>query len=448
MKPANFTQRHIGPRESDINKMLLEIGCSSIDELVEKTIPSDIRLQRELLISDAFSEQEYLAHIKALGAKNETFKSYIGMGYYGTLVPSVILRNVLENPGWYTAYTPYQAEISQGRLEALLNFQTMVMDLTGMEMANASLLDEGTSAAEAMIMFFHKRSRSQQKAGVKKFFVADTIFPQTKDVLITRAEPLNIELIFGNYDEVTIDDTFFGAMVQYPDSNGEIIDYTSFTERAHEVDAHVVAVADLMSLALLKAPGEWGADAVVGTTQRFGVPMGYGGPHAAFFACKESFKRLIPGRIIGVSVDSQGDQALRMALQTREQHIKRGKATSNICTAQALLAVMAGMYAVYHGSEGIKAIANAIHINTSRLANALSELGYNIVNANYFDTLTIATEKASVVKKIAEASKVNFAYESDVVKLSLDETITEDDLNLIISIFGEAVNKKRVYSRC
>ena len=442
MKPANFTQRHIGPRESDINKMLLEIGCSSIDELIEKTIPSDIRLQRELLISDAFSEQEYLAHIKALGAKNETFKSYIGMGYYGTLVPSVILRNVLENPGWYTAYTPYQAEISQGRLEALLNFQTMVMDLTGMEMANASLLDEGTSAAEAMIMFFHKRSRSQEKAGVKKFFVADTIFPQTKDILITRAEPLNIELVFGNYDEVTLDDSFFGAMVQYPDSNGEIIDYTSFTERAHEVNAHVVAVADLMSLALLKAPGEWGADAVVGTTQRFGVPMGYGGPHAAFFACKESFKRLIPGRIIGVSVDSQGNQALRMALQTREQHIKRGKATSNICTAQALLAVMAGMYAVYHGSEGIKAIANAIHINTSRLANALSELGYNIVNANYFDTLTIATEKASVVKKIAEASKVNFAYESDVVKLSLDETITEDDLNLIISIFGEAVNKK------
>ncbi|MDG2226267.1 MAG: aminomethyl-transferring glycine dehydrogenase [Flavobacteriales bacterium] len=442
MKPANFTQRHIGPRESDINKMLLEIGCSSIDELIEKTIPSDIRLQRELLISDAFSEQEYLAHIKALGAKNETFKSYIGMGYYGTLVPSVILRNVLENPGWYTAYTPYQAEISQGRLEALLNFQTMVMDLTGMEMANASLLDEGTSAAEAMIMFFHKRSRSQEKAGVKKFFVADTIFPQTKDILITRAEPLNIELVFGNYDEVTLDYSFFGAMVQYPDSNGEIIDYTSFTERAHEVNAYVVAVADLMSLALLKAPGEWGADAVVGTTQRFGVPMGYGGPHAAFFACKESFKRLIPGRIIGVSVDSQGNQALRMALQTREQHIKRGKATSNICTAQALLAVMAGMYAVYHGSEGIKAIANAIHINTSRLANALSELGYNIVNANYFDTLTIATEKASVVKKIAEASKVNFAYESDVVRLSLDETITEDDLNLIISIFGEAVNKK------
>ena len=444
MKPLNFTQRHIGPRESDMNKMLLEIGCSSIDELIEKTIPSDIRLQRELLISGAFSEQEYLRHIKALGAKNETFKSYIGMGYYGTLVPSVILRNVLENPGWYTAYTPYQAEISQGRLEALLNFQTMVMDLTGMEMANASLLDEGTSAAEAMIMFFHKRSRSQQKAGVKKFFVADTIFPQTKDVLITRAEPLNIELIFGNYDEVTIDDTFFGAMVQYPDSNGEIIDYTSFTERAHEEDVLVVAVADLMSLALLKSPGEWGADAVVGTTQRFGVPMGYGGPHAAFFACKESFKRLIPGRIIGVSVDSQGNQALRMALQTREQHIKRGKATSNICTAQALLAVMAGMYAVYHGSEGLKAIAKTIHINTSRLAKTLKELGYNIVNTSYFDTLTIATEKASAIKKIAEANRINFAYENDVVKLSLDETITEDDLNLITSIFGEAVNKKGV----
>ena len=444
MKPANFTQRHIGPGESDINNMLSEVKSSSINELIDKTIPSDIKLQSELSISEALSEQEYLTHIKALGAKNDTFKSFIGMGYYGTLVPSVILRNVLENPGWYTAYTPYQAEISQGRLEALLNFQTMVMDLTGMEMANASLLDEGTSAAEAMIMFFHKRSRAQEKAGVKKFFVADTIFPQTKDILITRAEPLNIELIFGNYDEVTLDDSFFGAMVQYPDSNGEIIDYTSFTERAHEVGAHVVAVADLMSLALLKAPGEWGADAVVGTTQRFGVPMGYGGPHAAFFACKESFKRLIPGRIIGVSVDSQGNQALRMALQTREQHIKRGKATSNICTAQALLAVMAGMYAVYHGSEGIKAIANTIHINTSRLAKTLSELGYNIINANYFDTLTIATDKASAVKKIAEANQVNFAYESDVVRLSVDETITEDDLNLIISIFGEAVNKKGV----
>ena len=397
MKSVNFTQRHIGPRESDINKMLSEVGCSSIDELIDKTIPSDIRLQRELSISDALSEQEYLTHIKALGAKNDNFKSFIGMGYYGTLVPSVILRNVLENPGWYTAYTPYQAEISQGRLEALLNFQTMVMDLTGMEMANASLLDEGTAAAEAMIMFFHKRSRAQEKAGVKKFFVGNTIFPQTRDILITRAEPLNIEIVFGNYNEITIDESFFGAMVQYPESNGEIIDYASFTENAHAFDVHVAAVADLMSLALLKSPGEWGADAVVGSTQRFGVPMGYGGPHAAFFACKEDFKRLIPGRIIGVSVDSQGNQALRMALQTREQHIKRGKATSNICTAQALLAVMAGMYAVYHGSEGIKAIANTIHINTSRLAKTISGLGYAIENKTFFDTLTINTDKANVI---------------------------------------------------
>jgi glycine dehydrogenase len=440
MKSVNFTQRHIGPREKDISKMLSEIGCSSIDELIDKTIPSDIRLQRELSISGALSEQEYLTHIKALGAKNEAFKSFIGMGYYGTLVPSVILRNVLENPGWYTAYTPYQAEISQGRLEALLNFQTMVMDLTGMEMANASLLDEGTAAAEAMIMFFHKRSRAQEKAGVKKFFVGDAIFPQTRDILITRAEPLNIEVVFGNYNEVTIDESFFGAMVQYPDSNGEIIDYTSFAKSAHAVDVHVAAVADLMSLALLKSPGEWGADAVVGSTQRFGVPMGYGGPHAAFFACKEDYKRLIPGRIIGVSVDSQGNQALRMALQTREQHIKRAKATSNICTAQALLAVMAGMYAVYHGSEGIKDIANTIHINTSRLAKTLEGLGYNIVNNTYFDTLTIATDKTDAIRKIAETNQVNFAYENNAVRLSLDETITEGDLNLITSIFAEAAN--------
>jgi len=440
MKSVNFTQRHIGPRENDNNKMLSEIGCSSIDELIDKTIPSDIRLQRELSISGALSEQEYLTRIKALGAKNEAFKSFIGMGYYGTLVPSVILRNVLENPGWYTAYTPYQAEISQGRLEALLNFQTMVMDLTGMEMANASLLDEGTAAAEAMIMFFHKRSRAQEKAGVKKFFVAKTIFPQTRDILITRAEPLNIEVVFGDYDEVTIDESFFGAMVQYPDSNGEIRDYTSFAKSAHAVDVHVAAVADLMSLALLKSPGEWGADAVVGSTQRFGVPMGYGGPHAAFFACKEDYKRLIPGRIIGVSVDSQGNQALRMALQTREQHIKRAKATSNICTAQALLAVMAGMYAVYHGSEGIKAIANTIHINTSRLAKTLEELGYDIVNNTYFDTLTIATDKTDAIRKIAENNQVNFAYENNVVRLSLDETITEGDLNSITSIFAEAAN--------
>jgi len=440
MKSANFTQRHIGPRGNDMDKMLSQIGCSSIDELIDKTIPSDIRLQKELSVSDALSEQEYLTHIKTLGAKNENFRSFIGMGYYGTLVPSVILRNVLENPGWYTAYTPYQAEISQGRLEALLNFQTMVMGLTGMEMANASLLDEGTAASEAMIMFFHKRSRAQEKAGVNKFFVANTIFPQTKDILITRSEPLNIELVFGNYDEISIDESFFGAMVQYPDSNGEIIDYSSFTEAAHAVDVPVAAVADLMSLALLKSPGEWGADAVVGTTQRFGVPMGYGGPHAAYFACKEDFKRLIPGRIIGVSVDSQGNQALRMALQTREQHIKRAKATSNICTAQALLAVMAGMYAVYHGSEGVKAIANTIHVNTSRLAKTLEGLGYNVVNNTYFDTLTLATDNVNIIRNIAESKKVNFAYDNNIVRLSLDETITESDLNLITSIFAEAAN--------
>jgi len=438
MKLTNFTQRHIGPRGNDVDKMLSQVGFSSIDDLIDKTIPSDIRLQRELTISDALSEQEYLMHIKALAGKNETFKSFIGMGYYGTLVPSVILRNVLENPGWYTAYTPYQAEISQGRLEALLNFQTMVMDLTGMEMANASLLDEGTAASEAMIMFYHKRSRAQEKAGVNKFFVANTIFPQTKDLLLTRAEPLNIELVFGNYDEITIDETFFGAMVQYPDSNGEIIDYSSFTEKAHALDVPVAAVADLMSLALLKSPGEWGADAVVGTTQRFGVPMGYGGPHAAYFACKEDFKRLIPGRIIGVSVDSQGDQALRMALQTREQHIKRAKATSNICTAQALLAVMAGMYAVYHGSEGVKEIANTIHVNTSRLAKTLEGLGYGIVNETYFDTLTISTDKSDSIRKIAENKKVNLAYENNIVRLSLDESVTKDDLKLIASIFAEA----------
>ena len=348
-----FQQRHIGPDEHETAEMLKVIGKSSIDQLIDATIPHDIRLKKQLETSDSHSEHEYLNELKEVAAKNKIFRSYIGQGYYGTITPSVILRNVFENPGWYTQYTPYQAEISQGRLESLLNFQTMVTDLTALPLANASLLDEATAAAEAMTMVFHHANRTVE-IKQPKFFVDNDIFPQTKDVIITRAQPVGIEVVFGDHHNAQIDETYFGAILQYPDNNGSVEDTRDFIEKIHNANGYVVMATDLLALTLLTPPGELGADVAVGSAQRLGVPIGYGGPHAGFFAAKEEFKRGIPGRIIGISVDATGQRALRMALQTREQHIKREKATSNICTAQALLANMAAMYAVYHGPAGLK----------------------------------------------------------------------------------------------
>ncbi|MCH2223877.1 MAG: glycine dehydrogenase (aminomethyl-transferring), partial [Crocinitomicaceae bacterium] len=371
----NFSRRHIGPNAAEKTEMFAKIGITSIEELVDKTIPAHIRLNRDLNITSAMSEQEYLNHITKLGDKNKLFKSFIGLGYSETTVPSVILRNVLENPGWYTAYTPYQAEISQGRLEALLNFQTMVLDLTGMELANASLLDEGTAAAEAMIMFFNSRSRADVKAGINKCFISQNCFPQTIDVVQGKADNLDIELVIGDPESFEGDEKFFGSIIQYPDVNGQVKNIDRFIKRVNANGIKVAVGADIMSLVLLESPGKLGADVVFGTTQRFGVPMGYGGPHAAYFATKDTYKRNIPGRIIGVSKDADDNVALRMALQTREQHIKRGKATSNICTAQALLAVMASMYAVYHGPDGLKAIAGRMHTLAQILDQELQNLG-------------------------------------------------------------------------
>ena len=343
-----------------------------------QTVPSQIRLKQPLRVAPAMSEYSYAKHLKALGKKNKVFRSYIGLGYYNNILPAVIQRNILENPGWYTAYTPYQAEIAQGRLEAILNFQTVVIDLTAMPIANASLLDESTAAAEAVFMFHNNRSKDKVKNNAEKFFVSNTVFPQTLDVIKTRTAPIGIEVVVGDTATHQFDDSYFGALIQYPDINGEVSDYKKFVDAAKAKDMQIVVATDLLALALLSPPGEWGADCVVGNSQRFGVPLGYGGPHAAFFACREDYKRLIPGRIIGVSIDSQGNPALRMALQTREQHIKRDKATSNICTAQALLAIMAGMYAVYHGQDGIKAIAENVHKATNLVARELKKLGYTL----------------------------------------------------------------------
>ena len=436
----SFTTRHIGPSDQSTQNMLNKIGISSIDQLINETIPSSIRLKNNLDLEEGISEQEYAAHITAIGAKNKVFKSYIGLGYYNCYVPAVIQRNILENPGWYTAYTPYQAEISQGRLEGLLNFQTMVADLTGMEIANASLLDEGTAAAEAMIMFYNTRSRDAAKNGVNKFLVASTCFPQTIAILQTRATPLGIELVIADPTENNIDETFFGALIQYPDANGQINNYQDFVASAHKQDIKIAVAADLLSLALLIPPGEWGADVVVGNTQRFGVPLGYGGPHAAFFATNESYKRNIPGRIIGVSLDKHGNPALRMALQTREQHIRRDKATSNICTAQALLAIMAGMYGVYHGAEGIINIAEIIHEKAARLSTSIEKLGHQQLNTSFFDTIQIELSNnvdLQQLKEAAEAAKINFRYiNENTVGISIDETTTETDLENIIALFG------------
>ncbi len=418
--------------------MLATVGVSTVDELVEKTIPAHIRLDRNLAISGAMSEQEYLTHVNELAQKNTLYTSFIGMGYNETIVPSVIMRNVLENPGWYTAYTPYQAEISQGRLEALLNFQTMVLDLTGMEIANASLLDEGTAAAEAMIMFFNGRSRAQAKEGVNKFFISERVFAQTIEVVTGRAENLGIDLVVGNPDSFEPDASFFGAMIQYPDKYGVVNEIGSFIEKMNESGVRVAVAADILALVLLTSPGSLGADVVFGSSQRFGVPMGYGGPHAAFFAAKESYKRLMPGRIIGVSKDEDGNPALRMALQTREQHIKRDRATSNICTAQALLAVMASMYAVYHGPEGLKDIATGVHKLASRAAEGLREMGIETGSDSFFDTIWVRNIDSARVKSIAESHGLNFNYVGErELTISFGEPHTEEDVTTILSIFAK-----------
>lgn len=430
-----FATRHIGPNEHFTRQMLRTIGVKSMDELIEKTVPASIRMEKALNVPAAMTENEYLKHIKEVSLKNKVFTNYIGQGYYDTITPSVILRNIFENPGWYTQYTPYQAEISQGRLESLLNFQTMVSDLTGLPIANASLLDEATAAAEAMTMFFNTLNK-QDHIERPKFFVDKEIFPQTKDVLLTRAVPVGIEIIEGDYKTATINDSFFGAIVQYPNDKGSIEDYQDFISTVHGAGAFIVMATDLLALTLLTPPGELGADVAVGSAQRFGVPLGYGGPHAAFFAAKDDFKRSMPGRIIGISIDAQGNRALRMALQTREQHIKREKATSNICTAQALLANMAAMYAVYHGPTGLKNIAKRIALLTQTVADAIEERGFELLAENFFDSLTVKVPDINVIRKKAEKQQINLRYLSnDLIGISLDETTEVADLFDLINCF-------------
>ncbi|HAE13214.1 MAG TPA: aminomethyl-transferring glycine dehydrogenase [Chitinophagales bacterium] len=436
-----FVDRHVGPSMDDIREMLAVIGEPSLEALIDKTIPQQIRLKRDLELSAPLSEYEYLRALDQKASQNKVFRSYIGLGYYNTITPSVIRRNILENPGWYTQYTPYQAEIAQGRLEALLNYQTMVSDLTGLEIANASLLDEGTAAGEAMIMFFHHKNKKDITA--PKFFVADDCFPQTIDVLRTKAAPMGIELVIGSAESFRPADDYFGALLQYPGVNGDVRDYTSLIEACHQHEVWVTLAADIMSLAMLKTPGEMGADCAVGNSQRFGVPMGFGGPHAAYFATKDEFKRVIPGRIIGVSIDRRDKPALRMALQTREQHIRREKATSNICTAQALLAIMAGMYAAWHGPVGIRNIAGNIHRNAGRLQETLAALGFEVVNKNWFDTLTIRhSGQADAIRKEAVSMGINFYYDAEVVRISLDETVSEQDLKDILTVFEKVSGKQ------
>ncbi|NQW42866.1 MAG: aminomethyl-transferring glycine dehydrogenase [Bacteroidetes bacterium] len=436
----HFVNRHNGSvTAEDINAMLNIIGQPSVDELINKTVPSGIRMQGEMNIKPAISEQALLKQLKKVASKNKIFKTHIGMGYYNCFTPGVILRNIMENPGWYTQYTPYQAEIAQGRLEALLNYQTMIIDLTGLPIANASLLDEGTGAAEAMAMF---RSAHKNDAATK-FFVDKNTFPQTIDILKTRSTPMGIELVFGDYNNIELNNEFFGAYVQYPNSEGSIENYKTFATKAHSVGVYVCAGSDLMALSMLTPPGEWGADCVVGNSQRFGVPLGYGGPHAGFFATKDEFKRIIPGRIIGVSIDRHGNKALRMALQTREQHIRRQNATSNICTAQVLLSIMAGMFGVYHGPSGIKNIANRIHGLTKTLDAALASIGFKQFNSNYFDTLLIdAQNLTSDIKLAAEKAELNFHYfENGQIGIAIDETNDVNDIFNIVNCFAIASNK-------
>lgn len=431
-----FKRRHIGPNEHDTQQMLKAIGEPSLETLINKTVPPAIRMQKPLDVPAAMSENEYLQYLKEISLKNKVFKNYIGQGYYDTITPGVILRNVFENPGWYTQYTPYQAEISQGRLESLLNFQTMVSDLTGLPIANASLLDEATAAAEAMTMFFNILNKDHEHISRPKFFVDNETFPQTKDVIVTRAIPFGIDVVFGEYKSITFDESYFGALVQYPNDKGSVEDYRDFINKVHAVGAFVVMTTDLLALTLLTPPGELGSDVACGSAQRFGVPLGYGGPHAAFFSAKDDFKRNLPGRIIGVSIDAQGNRALRMALQTREQHIKREKATSNICTAQALLANMAAMYAVYHGPEGLKSIAKRVALLTQTVAEAIEERGFELVSASYFDTVTVKTDKAQSIYEKALRQQINLRYSGDnLIGISVDETITPPDLFDLINCF-------------
>jgi glycine dehydrogenase len=446
MSSYSFSERHIGPGKEDLPRMLEKIGVSSLDELIDKTIPPSIRLSKKPDTGKGMSEAEYLERLREIASKNQIFRSYIGQGYYDTFMPAVIQRNMLENPAWYTSYTPYQAEISQGRLEALLNFQTVVSELTGLEIANASLLDEGTAAAEAMIMMYNLRSREAVKRGANVFLADENMFRQTLDVMHTRAVPLGIDLRIMPAAEFEFSDKVFGVMVQYPSANGEIRDYKPLVEKAHQAEVFVGVASDILSLAILVPPGEWGADVAVGSTQRFGIPMGYGGPHAAYFATREKFKRNIPGRIIGVSVDRLGNRALRMALQTREQHIKRERATSNICTAQALLASMAGMYAVYHGQKGLRKIALRIHSLATALKKELVHTGFTVKPDHFFDTLHIVLPDETYTEKIRNLAlerRMNFFYPAaKEILLSLDETTTVEDVNEILEIFGTVAGKK------
>ena len=444
MQQDDFVLRHIGPSENETKKMLASLEVNSIEELLTQTIPQEIRLKSLLSLPKGISENKFLNELRSLSDENKLFETYIGLGYHPTVTPAVIQRNILENPGWYTAYTPYQAEIAQGRLEALFNFQTMVCDLTGMELSNASLLDESTAAAEAMSMIYALRSRDQKKNNASKLFVSDQVLPQTLAVLETRATPLEIELVVGDEKDFDYDETFFGAVFQYPGKFGEIIDLPKAVNKAKALDIKTIIAADLLSLTLLEAPGQYDVDVVVGTTQRFGIPLGYGGPHAAYFATKVDYKRYIPGRIIGQTIDQDGNPALRMALQTREQHIKRDRATSNICTAQVLLAVMAGMYGVYHGPKGLKKIAKKIHLNTAKLEKKLTDLGLTQLNEYYFDTIRIKIN-ASRVRKIAEKKEINFLYiDNDTVGISINEITDEVALLKILTIFEEVTLQKNI----
>ncbi|WP_018676393.1 aminomethyl-transferring glycine dehydrogenase [Riemerella columbina] len=440
MNTQAFVHRHISLNEQDTQAMLEKIGVSSLEELINQTIPSEIRAEKELSISEPLSEYEMLLHSKTLASKNHLFDTYIGFGYYNTIMPSAIQRNIFENPSWYTAYTPYQAEIAQGRLEALLNFQTVVSELTGFPLANASLLDEGTAAAEAMHMFFESRTKDQKKNGVVRFFVSDLVFPQTIAVLKTKAEGLGINIVVGDHkDGSLVDDTFFGALLQYPGKNGIVIDYTETIAQYKTHQIQVAVACDPLALVKLKSPASLGADCAVGTTQRFGIPMGYGGPHAAFFACKEQYKRDIPGRIIGVSQDMYGKRALRMALQTREQHIKRERATSNICTAQVLLAVMAGMYCVYHGSKGLAAIADKIHYRANAVEECLKILGYDVVEEPSFDTVKIrlSEDEKQALMMLMRGQNINLNYFTEgIVSLSVDEASIEPKLQKLVDAFA------------
>ena len=442
--PADvFETRHNAPGAADIAAMLRTVGADSIEQLIAETVPPAIRLRRELNLPAALTERAFLAKFKQIAGQNQVFKSYIGLGYHDTTLPPVIQRNILENPGWYTAYTPYQAEIAQGRLEALINYQTMVIDLTGMEIANASLLDEGTAAAEAMHML-HSQTK---KKGAHQYFVSEQVLPQTIDLLRTRATPVGIELVVGDHRQIDLSgEGFFGAMVQYPAADGEVFDYQDFIAQARQHNVFVVMAADLLALTLLTSPGELGADVCVGNSQRFGVPMGYGGPHAGFFATKDQFKRVIPGRLIGQSIDAAGNKAYRMALQTREQHIRREKATSNICTAQVLLSVLAGMYAVYHGPQRLKQFATNTHLLAQTLAAGLQKLGVEQTNAHYFDTLSLRLESAEMqqaLKKEAEAAGINFRFFEDVrVGISLNQNTELHDVADILDVFAKVLGKE------